>query len=930
MRHISASCAKSGPANAKGPSVTAEELIEKAKDQRKRGRLEEALISARQASNLDSQSADAFWQVALCQIELGQAAKAVAPLEKVVEFAPRFARGWSRLGLVLLESGGTAKAKECLEKAVELDADEVDALVELAKLYELDKQSEEELGVLQALEAATDLTPYQLNRLGILHHDRKDFYLAIQYYRRVASASSGPAGLFNLGLAFNEPEVSQDADAIDAWRRAVARDPGYDRAEKKIVALMPKMKELRRKVQSQTKPLLDRDQWYSAYINPLELLRLEADLDLERLDTKTLQRAKKSLLQEIELEDGRVDWMPGLQLDRSRAIRLCDELNDPSLADHHYRVFRSPVLSGFLQRAELHHFLVDDDETPVALLEHIENDETGFVAWLSPLFSKQFNSTLTKAIEQRNVAAVECLLDGRRWVVPEDEDKCFEGSHRHVDRLLAPLRVAAEQSEAKKPTLPGIKALLSDGSVGDILGLLPVAFHKEQEEAMSLVRSISVDTHNHHDDPDLAKAILKLAEAFALKSPSLQHRLKEDQKTLDELIEAARRDEAHLTFGTSKFDITGDGAGYGERFIPVSEARTLRWGTIVTRENGSTSMTFSIAIGSVKGPEINVEWTSAKDHEVQRELFGKLVNASVTYLLPRIVESIQTDLDNRQRVRVGNVVLTREGVEFTTKEWIFIKKTVCPWSLLQSDIENGEVVISVSSDRKTNASLALHEVDNAVVLHFIAQAQRGAKQDGAELLTQRQFSPSAAFSHVGRLWFVYLLGGLILYGWLDSSTFEHSAPATKRYRSEPSARPESLTHIRSATAPNGQPWPASAGYIGGYPQLHQDGYSNVTIDNSRNESDVMVKLVSLDGGEAVPVRVVYIPARRQFQVDSVRQGNYDVRYKDLESGALSRSEPFRLDETITAGGVEYSTLTMTLFKVSNGNMQTYGLSESEF
>lgn len=84
--------------------MTADELIEKAKDQRKRGRLEEALISARQASTLDSQNADAFWQIALCQIELGPIANAVAPLEEVVKLAPRFARGWSRLGLALLQA----------------------------------------------------------------------------------------------------------------------------------------------------------------------------------------------------------------------------------------------------------------------------------------------------------------------------------------------------------------------------------------------------------------------------------------------------------------------------------------------------------------------------------------------------------------------------------------------------------------------------------------------------------------------------------------------------------------------------------------------------------------------------------------------------------------------------------------------------------
>lgn len=700
--------------------MTADELVEKAKEQRQRGRFEEALISARQAAILDPQNPDAFWQVALSQIALGPVAKAVTPLENVVLLAPRFAPGWTKLGLALLQTGDKLRAKKHFEKAVQLDSDETDAFVELATLYERDKQPEEELGALTALEALVDLTAYQLNRLGILHHDRKDFYLAIQYYRKVAAKSSSPAGFFNLGLAFNEPEVSQDVDAVDAWRRVIERDPGHERAPKSIASVMPKLTELRRRVQAQTKPLLDQNQWYSCYINPYELLRLDVDLDLEDIDVKALQRARKTLLQEIELEDGRIEWMPGLQIDRSKAIGICDELNDPIKAAHHFQIFSNPPLSMFLQRGELDHFLVDEAESPIALIEYLEDDDLEFYEWLSPSFAKQFDSLLTQAIKQRNVVAVECLLDGRRWVTPEDEDKCFEGSHREVDRLLSPLRTAADRSETTKPTLTGVQALLADGGIGEILGLLPVAFYKEQQEAAALVRSISIAAYNQHEDAELAKAILKLAEGFALKSPSLQHRIKEDLATLDERIKSAREDEVHLTFGRQDFKITREGARYGDRFIPLNEVRTLRWGTVVTRHNGVVSMAFSIAIGGLKAQEITVQWTATKDHDVQRELFGKMSNAATSYLLPRIVETIEQDLDHQERVRIGSVVLTKEGVEFMVEGWFSSKAVICPWSRVRSEIANGDVVIADPINRKATATLALNMVDNAAALHILA------------------------------------------------------------------------------------------------------------------------------------------------------------------------------------------------------------------
>jgi hypothetical protein len=137
-------------------------------------------------------------------------------------------------------------------------------------------------------------------------------------------------------------------------------------------------------------------------------------------------------------------------------------------------------------------------------------------------------------------------------------------------------------------------------------------------------------------------------------------------------------------------------------------------------------------------------------------------------------------------------------------------------------------------------------------------------------------------------------------------------------------------YVKPTAAPNGQPWPSGAGYVPGYDRLNTNGLSTVTIDNTQNDSDVFVKIVSISGAEAFPVRQIYIPAFGTFTAKSVTAGGYDVRYRDLETGGLSRSEGFTLEEIQTEGGVQYSTMTMTLYKVQNGNMQTFPLAEAEF
>ncbi len=136
--------------------------------------------------------------------------------------------------------------------------------------------------------------------------------------------------------------------------------------------------------------------------------------------------------------------------------------------------------------------------------------------------------------------------------------------------------------------------------------------------------------------------------------------------------------------------------------------------------------------------------------------------------------------------------------------------------------------------------------------------------------------------------------------------------------------------MRPATAPNDSIWPSTAGYVPGYPRLRSGGLSTVSIDNSSNTSDVFVKLVAIDASVSRPVRHIFIPASGSFTISGLKAGDYDVRYKDLSDGSLSRSESFTLKEIRESNGVQFSNITMTLYKVADGNMQTFPLAETEF
>ena len=137
-------------------------------------------------------------------------------------------------------------------------------------------------------------------------------------------------------------------------------------------------------------------------------------------------------------------------------------------------------------------------------------------------------------------------------------------------------------------------------------------------------------------------------------------------------------------------------------------------------------------------------------------------------------------------------------------------------------------------------------------------------------------------------------------------------------------------YVKPVLAPNGESWPSQSGYLYGYRQLNNIGLSSLTIDNSANSTDVFVKLFSVENNNIYQARAFYIAAHDSFIVKNITAGKYDIRYLDLGDGSIYRSDLFNLSETETYNGVNFSNLTITLYKVQNGNMQTRKISGSEF
>ena len=125
----------------------------------------------------------------------------------------------------------------------------------------------------------------------------------------------------NLALVYREPELSQDADAADAYRRALALKPDYEQAKELLETTRRKLVPLAAQAETAATGLVQPDEFFDFYISPFEVLQIEEVTLADGLDAKAIQQAKKRLLHELELNDGKVGWLGDYSLDKSRAHR---------------------------------------------------------------------------------------------------------------------------------------------------------------------------------------------------------------------------------------------------------------------------------------------------------------------------------------------------------------------------------------------------------------------------------------------------------------------------------------------------------------------------------------------------------------------------------------------------------------------------------
>ena len=122
---------------------------------------------------------------------------------------------------------------------------------------------------------------------------------------------------------------------------------------------------------------------------------------------------------------------------------------------------------------------------------------------------------------------------------------------------------------------------------------------------------------------------------------------------------------------------------------------------------------------------------------------------------------------------------------------------------------------------------------------------------------------------------------------------------------------------------------ADTGYLNGTPAYIPAGLSNFTVDNKSGDADAIARIYL--NGDKPAIRQIYIKVGENFTAKALAPGNYVLRYRFIGSkNTFEADRLFPLQETVTDAGTSYSNVTVTLFKVANGNMKVKQVADSLF
>lgn len=178
------------------------------------------------------------------------------------------------------------------------------------------------------------------------------------------------------------------------------------------------------------------------YLSPIVIL---GENFRSTLDPKLLQRERKRLLAELELEaTGTLDLF-GRSFTKDQLISFFDNLQQDNIPGYHLAIAEDPILLRFLHDAEIEPGATFNDAPIYA--------DPSFLNWISPFFRTAFTTAAAGCIDRSDARAMHTILGNKLLMTDEEKDKAWLVVAGIFDRNIALFEHYKTRTQDYSPTM---------------------------------------------------------------------------------------------------------------------------------------------------------------------------------------------------------------------------------------------------------------------------------------------------------------------------------------------------------------------------------------------------------------------------------------------------------------------------------------------
>lgn len=512
------------------------------------------------------------------------------------------------------------------------------------------------------------------------------------------------------------------ADAYECYMRALRFKPGHPPVMAAIAALQSSLPSNLARARI-LKTAVDARP-YSLYLSPFQLLNWDIS-SLTECDEAELRRRKKRALAEVQLNDGKISWLRNAVVEESSVRRALDELDSPERRLHHFLIYRRKHLLWFLTHRYLGYFASFDKPEHSPLIPY---DDPEFIAVIEKPFAQQYNLALSQAWNKADSDVVQALALRYLPVSTLLHDECFTAAYQHAKELTVRIsheRTRAEESpEQASAAFDALAALVRV----DFLNCLPSYFADVRREIAMAIRSIAIICNNKHDAAKMGIAVLGLAQSLKVDTATTG-KIADDHVVLSANVKAATANDVDIVIGKNRLRIDSKQFAFGATYLGTPNITGVRWGVFKHYTNGSqTSCSYMVSARSastVATVECHEKHFFARENEAESiARYQKVVMACLASVVPRLVEDVVRRIYQNGSVAVGDCVMTKNGVSFTTGALFWRKDRLVPWRDVECSLSAGYAHLRSRHERGVGYAADVREVWNAVLLEFITDAMK--------------------------------------------------------------------------------------------------------------------------------------------------------------------------------------------------------------